>query len=92
MFPFPKFFKAIGDPVRQKILQILNESGEMPVKDLVEKLGLAQSTVSHHLGILKDAGIVKMREEGTQAHYSVCCDMIVGCCASMKNFFKKKTD
>lgn len=87
MFPFPQFFKAVGDPARQKILMLLNEKGEMPVKDLVEKLGLAQSTVSHHLGILKDAGIVRTREEGTQTYYSVCCDMIGNCCAGMKKFF-----
>ena len=91
MFPFPKFFKAIGDPVRQKILLLLNENGEMPVKDLVLKLDLAQSTVSHHLGILKDAGIVKSREEGAQVYYSVCCEMIGGCCAKMKKFFADKS-
>lgn len=91
MFPFPKFFKAVGDPVRQRILFLLNENGEMPVKDLVEKLGLAQSTVSHHLSILKKAGIIKAREEGTQSYYCVCCDVISGCCSHMKNFFKGKS-
>lgn len=90
MFPFPKFFKAVGDPVRQKILYLLNDRGEMPVKDIVKELDLAQSTVSHHLSILKGSNVIKARQEGTQAYYSVCCDMIAGCCISMKKFFDKK--
>lgn len=90
MFPFPKFFKAIGDPTRQQILQLLNKNGEMPVKDIVEHLGLAQSTISHHLGILKDAGIIQSREDGTQVYYSVCCGTIADCCLGMKKFFHDK--
>lgn len=90
MFPFSKILKAIGNPVRQDILLMLKENKEMPVKDMVEKTGLAQSTVSHHLGILKKAGVVKSREDGTQACYCICCDMIADCCLNLKDFFKDK--
>ncbi len=88
MFPFSKMLKAIGNPVRQDILLMLKENKEMPVKDLVGKTGLAQSTVSHHLSILKKAGVVKSREDGTQAHYCICCSMITDCCSNLKKFFK----
>lgn len=88
MFPFSKILKAIGNPVRQDLLLMLKENEEMPVKDMVEKTGLAQSTVSHHLNILKKAGIVKSRENGTQVCYCICCDMITDCCANLKKFFK----
>jgi len=87
-FSFPPFFKAVGNPVRQKILNELYNKKELNVNDLVKKLDLSQSTVSHHLGILKKAGIVKIREEGTQTFYSLCCDKIGGCCTNMKKFFE----
>ncbi len=88
-FPFPPFFKAVSHPVRQKILNELFDKGERNVSYLVKKLKLSQSTVSHHLAILKKAGIVKTREEGTQTFYYLCCDMVGSCCDMMKNFFSK---
>lgn len=87
-FHFPLFFKAIGNPVRQKIVGILYEKKELRVKELVDELKLSQSTVSHHLAILKNAEIVKAREEGTETYYSPCCSTISHCCSHMKNFFK----
>ena len=86
-FQFPPFFKAISHPVRQTILNELKESDELNVKDLVKKLKLSQSTVSHHLGILKRAGVVSVREEGAQSLYSVCCKRIGSCCDMMKKCF-----
>jgi ArsR family transcriptional regulator len=88
-FPFPPFFKAISHPVRQKIMNVLYEKGEQNVNQLVRKLKLSQSTVSHHLGILKKAGVVKTREEGAQTYYNLCCDMVSCCCDMMKKFFNK---
>lgn len=58
------------------------------MNDLVKKLKLSQSTVSYHLAILKNAGVVKVREEGAQSFYTVCCKRIGSCCDMMKNCFK----
>ncbi|MFA6376163.1 MAG: metalloregulator ArsR/SmtB family transcription factor [Candidatus Paceibacterota bacterium] len=88
-FCFKSFFKAIGHPVRQQILEELRKSGELNVNDLVKKLGLAQATVSHHLALLKKSGAVKMRAEGTNSYYSVCCDRAAECCCSLEKFFRK---
>lgn len=88
MFHFPDFFKAVGHPIRQKIINILHDKNESMVKDLVSELNLSQSTVSHHLAILKKAGIVRAHEIGAESHYSICCDTISKCCSNFKNFFK----
>jgi len=88
-FCFPSFFKAIGNPVRQRILEELQKSGELNVADLVKKLGLAQATVSHHLALLKKSGAVKVRTAGTQSLYSVCCEKSAECCCMLEKFFRK---
>jgi DNA-binding transcriptional ArsR family regulator len=90
MYTFPPFFRAIGHPVRQKIICILHPDKELPVNKLVEELKLSQSTVSHHLSILKKANILRAREEGAQTHYSICCETIASCCASLQKFFHCK--
>lgn len=90
MYTFPLFFRAIGHPARQKIVSILHSEKELPVNKLVEKLKLSQSTVSHHLSILKKADIVKTREEGAQVCYSLCCDTVANCCAGLQRFLHCK--
>lgn len=62
--------KAAGDPTRARILKLLEE-GELCVCDIIEVLGLGQSTVSGHLAVLREAGLVKGRREGRWAHYSL---------------------
>lgn len=89
IFHFPAFFKAIGNPVRQRIVNLLNEKKELRVKELVEELKLSQSTVSHHMAILKDANIVSAREDGVETFYSLCCGTISHCCSHMEKFFRK---
>jgi ArsR family transcriptional regulator len=66
-------FKALGDPVRLKILSLLAtaEGGEVCVCDLVEPLGKSQPTVSHHLRKLADAGLVSATRRGTNVWYAV---------------------
>ena len=64
-------FTAIGDPTRQKILLVLleNDLSGIRVGEIAEKAHLTRPSVSHHLQILKDAGIVAMRREGTRNYY-----------------------
>lgn len=62
--------KAAGDPVRARIIKLL-EGRELCVCQLFEILGLSQSTVSGHLAILKNAGLVTDRREGRWTYYSL---------------------
>ena len=61
-------FNAVAEPRRREILDVL-ASGELPVGDLVVLLGLAQPQVSKHLKVLRDVGLVHVREEGRQRLY-----------------------
>ena len=62
-------FKALADPARIGIVNRLAGAGEVCVCAFVDELGLAQPTVSHHLRILRDAGLVDVERRGTWAYY-----------------------
>jgi ArsR family transcriptional regulator len=65
-------FRALGDPARVRILNLLATRGEpICVCDLVAPLGLAQATVSHHLGKLVDAGLLTREERGKWSFFSI---------------------
>jgi DNA-binding transcriptional ArsR family regulator len=61
-------FNAVAEPRRRQILDVL-ASGERPVNDLVELLGLAQPQVSKHLRVLREVGAVDVRDSGRQRLY-----------------------
>jgi DNA-binding transcriptional ArsR family regulator len=61
-------FNAVAEPRRRQILDLLFE-GELPVNDLVALLDLAQPQVSKHLRVLREVGLVDVREEGRQRMY-----------------------
>ncbi|MEZ5279151.1 MAG: metalloregulator ArsR/SmtB family transcription factor [Acidimicrobiales bacterium] len=62
--------QAIGNPTRRRVLELLR-SGERTVGELTEEMPITQGAVSQHLKVLKDAGIVQVRSEGTRHLYSV---------------------
>ena len=66
-------FKALSDPNRLRILSIVSSSAaaETCVCDLSEPLGLSQPTISHHLKIMVDAGLLHREKRGVWAYYSI---------------------
>ena len=65
-------FRALGDPARVKILNLLANRGEpVCLCNLVEPLGLAQATVSHHLRKLVDAGLLTREERGKWSFFAI---------------------
>jgi ArsR family transcriptional regulator len=68
-----RVFKALGDPTRVQLLSIVaaHDGGEACVCDLTGPVGLAQPTVSHHLKILVDAGLLTRAQRGRWAYYSL---------------------
>lgn len=65
--------KAIADPARLRILSMVaaHEDAEACVCDLTEPLGLSQPTVSHHLKVLVDAGLLTREKRGVWVHYTL---------------------
>jgi DNA-binding transcriptional ArsR family regulator len=61
-------FNAVAEPRRRQILDLI-AARELPVNELVELLGLAQPQVSKHLRVLREVGVVAVRDEGRQRFY-----------------------
>lgn len=71
-------FKALADPARLSLLSLIasHQGGEACVCDLTEPVDLSQPTVSHHLKILTDAGLLTRDKRGKWAYYAVVPDAL----------------
>jgi ArsR family transcriptional regulator len=67
-------FRLLADPIRLQILDMLGQRGEVCVCDLEAALPVKQPTVSHHLRLLRQAGLVAVRRKGLWAHYHLQAD------------------
>lgn len=63
-------FRTLADPTRRALFERLCREGEQTVGGLTARAGISQPAVSKHLGLLKQAGLVRGRHEGRQTHYS----------------------
>ena len=63
-------FRTLADPTRRAIFERLCRDGEQTVRALTARAKVSQPAVSKHLGVLKQAGLVRDRHEGRQTHYS----------------------
>lgn len=86
------FGKAIADETRQKIMSLLC-CRELCVSDVVAELGeISQPSVSHHLQILKRAGLVDTRREGKQVYYTLRQQAIANCCVVIVQKYAPEVD
>ena len=85
------FAKAIADETRQKIMNLVCCTS-LSVSEIVEKLDVSQPTVSHHLSILREAGLVSVREDGKQTFYSLNQDRMAVCCGQLMVKFAPETE
>ena len=77
--------KAVADPVRLRLISLIaaEESGEACACNLTEPTGRSQATVSHHLGQLTKAGILRREQRGKWAWFSLDTERLGGICASL---------
>ena len=68
--------KALGDDNRLRIIELIASQGEMCACRILDELDIAQPTLSHHMKLLKDAGLVKARKQGRWMHYSMDRSML----------------
>ena len=91
-FPNPVLFaKALADETRQKIMNLVCCQW-LSVNEIVEQLDVSQPTVSHHLAILREAGLVSVREEGKQTFYSLNQNKIAMCCGQLMLKFAPESE
>ena len=76
------FAKAIADETRQKIMSECCCCW-LSVNEIVAKMDVSQPTVSHHLAILREAGLVNIREEGKQTFYTLNQESVAVCCGQI---------
>jgi ArsR family transcriptional regulator len=82
-----EFAKAIADDTRQQIMRLCCCQW-MNVTEIVTALQqVSQPTVSHHLGILRAAGLVKVRREGKQVYYTLNQDRLASACCTLTDNF-----
>jgi ArsR family transcriptional regulator len=75
--PLAKVFKALGEPVRLRLLSMIASADrEVCVCDLTAAFDLAQPTISHHLKVLREAGLVNSERRGTWVYYSPRAEML----------------
>jgi DNA-binding transcriptional ArsR family regulator len=65
------FGKAIADPTRLDMLVLIGETGEYPCTALERQLPISKSTISYHVKVLTQAGLIKVRREGRFFHYEL---------------------
>jgi ArsR family transcriptional regulator len=77
-------FKALADPTRVAIVNCLSAADEVCVCNLTDTFELSQPTISHHLRILREAGLVESRRRGTWAYYRLVPEAIEALRAALR--------
>lgn len=85
------FAKALADETRQRILECCCCEWRS-VGEIVETVAVGQPTVSHHLSILRSAGLVRSRQEGRRTFYTVNQGQVVACCSRLIDDFAPETE
>ena len=88
-------FRSLADPTRRALFERLCREGEQTVGALTAQAGVSQPVVSKHLGVLKQAGLVRDRHEGRQTHYSAqlgALSPLVDWTREMAGFWESRLD
>jgi ArsR family transcriptional regulator len=86
-----EFAKALADETRQKIMKLCCCKW-LSVNEIVQQLSVTQPTVSHHLAILREAGLVQVREQGKQTFYMLNQESLANCCGKLVLKFAPGTE
>src|ERR1700761_9315994 len=88
-------FRTLADPTRRALFERLCRGGEQTVGALTAQSGVSQPAVSKHLGVLKQAGLVRDRHEGRQSHYRVqpgALTPLIEWTSQMTDFWQSRLD
>ena len=88
-------FRTLADPSRRAIFERLCRDGEQTVGALTARAGISQPAVSKHLGVLKQAGLVRDRHQGRQTHYSAQLSALaplIDWTSQLTGFWQKRFD
>jgi len=83
--------KAMGHPARLFIIEELHKA-ERCVNELTERIGSDVSTVSKHLSVLKNAGLVRDEKRGSSIYYRLCCSCVLEFIGCIESVIKTRTE
>lgn len=86
--PTDPVFKALSDPTRRQILRLINDR-ELTAGQIAEHFDITAPSMSHHFSVLKQAGLVYVRREGQQLHYSLNTTVFQDLVAFLMDLFGK---
>lgn len=84
--------QAMGHPARMLVLDVLAENGECCVCELTELIGSEMPTVSRHLAVLKNAGLIRDDKRGKNVYYSLNCPCLGAFFSCIEEVLKKTAD
>ena len=82
-------FKALNDPTRREILEVLRE-GELTAGEIADRFNITKPSISHHLDLLKQAGLVEAEKQGQFIYYSLNVSVVDEIIKWLLQFTKKK--
>ena len=82
-----RVFKALGDPTRVRLLALIaaGDGGEACICDLTDPVGLSQGTVSHHMKLLAEAGLVTREQRGRWAYFSLNAEALEAAAGALRS-------
>lgn len=80
-------FHALADPTRLRILELLKTETELCVSDIAAHFDIKQPSISHHLDVLKRAGLVSSEKRGREVYYRFDTSAIIECCGGQLRVF-----
>ena len=92
---YEMLFRALADPTRRALFERLCREGEQTVGALTAQARISQPAVSKHLGLLKQAGLVRDRHQGRQTHYRAevgALSPLIDWTRDMKRFWERRFD
>ncbi len=88
---FEKISKALADPRRVEVFEMISEYGETSCGNITKKFPVKQSTISHHLRILVESGLVDVRREGQFGYFSPHKDVVESYINELRKRFLKES-
>jgi len=84
------YFQGLGDPVRQQIVALLINKENMNVTQIAEHIPMSRPTVSHHLKILRQSGLLKVQKKGTEMFYSLEFNEVIKLMKQLVHFVEEE--
>ena len=86
---FPETFKALSDPTRREILNLLKR-GDLSAGEIADRFDMTAATISHHLSVLKQADLILDRREGKYIYYQLNLSVFEELLSWLKDFTHKE--